>query len=83
MFVWDGTAPSWTARWIEAQPWFEDARTVDTMLREQVIGVRFQEEFANMMISKHNVHVFVYINEVMYIKIPVNAETTMFILKTQ
>jgi len=81
--------PKWIYDWVSVQPWHDDMNKDDNELTRRLYGLdknwreEYNKEFIKMAVDKHNVQVFVLIGENMFIDVPVNEETTIFLLKNQ
>jgi len=81
--------PEWIYDWVAAQPWNHALTKEDTEMQKQISRSnegwkrQYKQEFIKLAVVKHNVQVFVLIGENMFIDVPVNEETTIFLLKNQ
>lgn len=81
--------PEWIYDWVSAQPWNHALREGDYEIQRRLYQPgetwkrQYKQEFIKLAIDKHNVQVFVLIDDKLFIDIPVNEETTAFLLKYQ
>lgn len=75
--------PPWCYDWIKVQPWYAKVKEDDMELQQTGKESTYREQFANLTRLKHNLDVFEYKEDMMYIRIPDSIDTMIFLLKHQ